>query len=93
MDSSGSLNPYRLEAPQDGLLSTAKLSGPARPLLTTLPQFVTLLAHSGLNGPHHLHAYSLDNRGEIVSEGAQFTVFTDRARLLEKVVMKGSSKN
>ena len=88
MDSSGSLNPYRLEAPQDGLLSTAKLSGPARPLLTTLPEFVTLLAHSGLNGPHHLHAYSLDNRGEVVSEGAQFTVFTDRARLLEKVVMK-----
>lgn len=88
MDSLGSLNPYRLEGLKDRLLSTAKLSGPARPLLTTLPQFVTLLAHSGLNGPHHLHAYSLDNRGEVVSEGAQFTVFTDRARLLDKVVMK-----
>ena len=88
MDSLGSLDPYRLEAPQNGLLSTAKLSGSARPLLTTLPQFVTLLAHSGLNGPHHLHAYSLDNRGEVLGEGAQFTVFTDRARLLDKVVVK-----
>ena len=88
MESLSSLNPYRLEASQDGLLSAAKLSGPARPLLTTLPQFVALLAQSGLSGPHHLFANCLDSRGEFVGEGAQFTVFRDRTDLLEKVVVK-----
>ena len=88
MNSLGSLNPYEHEGPKDGLLSTAKLSGSTRPLLTALPQFVTLLAQSGLRGPLHLHAYCLDNRGDLISQGAQFTVFTDRARFLDKLVMK-----
>ena len=88
MDGLDSLDPYKHEASQDGLLLAAKLSGPTRPLLTSLPQFVALLAQSGLRGPLHLYAFCLDSRGDVINQGAQFTVFTDRAHLLDKLVMK-----
>lgn len=72
----------------DDLLSLSIAAGPSRPVLTTLPQFTLTLARSGLRGPFHLDGLCLDQRGQWVGEGGQFTVFVDRTKVLDGVVMK-----
>ena len=70
------------------LLASFKASGiPLQPM-TTLPQFVTLLARSRIRGPHHISGLCLDHRGEQLGRGTQFTVFKDRTPFLTNVVMK-----
>ena len=70
------------------LLASFKASGiPLQPM-TTLPQFVTLLARSSIPGPRHLSGLCLDKRGIQLGKGTQFTVFKDRTPALTNVVMK-----
>lgn len=70
------------------LLASFKASGLILQPMTTLPQFVTLLAKSGIRGPHHISGLCLDQRGEQVGKGKQFTVFQDKTPFLKNVVLK-----
>ncbi|CAF9904671.1 hypothetical protein IMSHALPRED_000139 [Imshaugia aleurites] len=65
-----------------------KTSGSFQPSMVTLPQFVTLLAGSGIRGPHHLSGICLDQRGWFLSQGKQFTVFEDHAGIMDGTVFK-----
>lgn len=71
-----------------GVSALVKTSGSFQPPLVTLPQFVTLLARSGIRGPHHLSGLSLDQRGGFLSQGKQFTVFEDHTGFMDGMVMK-----
>lgn len=70
------------------LLASFKASGLTLQPMTTLPQFVTLLANSRIRGPHHISGLCLDQRGQQLGKGTQFTVFEDRTPFLQNVVMK-----
>ena len=69
-------------------LTLCKASGPNQSPLTTLPEFVTLLAKSGIRGPHHLSGLCLDRRGRVLNGGKQFTVFVDKTQVLDGLVIK-----
>ncbi|KAI4264148.1 MAG: hypothetical protein L6R42_000729 [Xanthoria sp. 1 TBL-2021] len=72
----------------NSLLSLSIAAGPYRQVLTTLPQFTVLLARSGLRGPLHLDGLCLDQRGQLIGSGGQFSVFIDRTRVMGDVVIK-----
>ena len=65
-----------------------KPSASFQPPMVTLPQFVMLLARSGIRGPHHLSGLCLDQRGGFLSQGKQFTVFEDQTGCMNSIVMK-----
>ena len=71
-----------------GFLGSYRASGYIQPEMITLSQFVTLLASSGIRGPQHLDGLCLDQRGQMLNQGKQFTVFEDRAGFLEDIVIK-----
>lgn len=60
-----------------------------------LPQFVTLLAASGIRGPYHVFGTCLDQRGKIIGRGSQFTVFEDKFSALDntRIVFKRVNAN
>ena len=82
------MDSYMNDVSFNDLLSESKMTGPARSLLSTLPQFVKLLAKSGLRGPVHFTGLCLDRRGRMIGRGAQFTVFEDKTQVMGKVVIK-----
>lgn len=70
------------------LLTLSKASGPVSFPLVTTPEFVKLLATSGIQGPHHLSGVCLDRRGRLIGQGSQFMVFEDTLPALDSMVMK-----
>ena len=58
--------------------------------IAPLPQFVTLLAGSGIRGPMYFSSLCLDQRGVILGRGKQFTVFKDWTVLKGKNTVKGN---
>ena len=58
-----------------------------QPAVPVLPQFVTLLAASGIRGPYHVFGTCLDQRGKVIGRGSQFTVFVDKFSVLDNTLM------
>lgn len=47
------------------------------PYMSTVAQFTSILASTGIHGPRHLRQYNLKTRAVKIGNGAQFTVFRE----------------
>lgn len=56
--------------------------------LVTLADFVSCLAKSNVRGPLHFTEPNLQSGGVFVARGGQWEVFTDRASIMDGIIIK-----